>query len=407
MKKRTLPQLFDPSQGRSGATLTEVLMALLVLGVGVSSLAVMFPLAILRSIEATKLTAATLHRYNVEELIDSFPELPIDPDGINGAAEHQNTNYIVDPLGDVTLRTLPGDTPDNPTGPAVPFAGLLPRFSGSIGGNPIAPLQAKKIAMLQDSWNNLFEDGDPLVTPIDLVSITIPGAFAATGLTADYDATTPNNPLVYRVMLFDITGKVSHARTVQTITAATDVVTWVGDLPASFVPVTAWLQVQEEHFSWLLTVRRQPTTADNSVPPINNEIAAIDVVVFFKREITNAEPLSTATTPVELLQESAYELIEPGFRIGIAEITLDWGTEPEPFFKVGSFVFDPHNAYWYRIVEINEDPNIKTRVTLKLDRGADAASPPDTDGDGLTGAGVFLKGIVDVYPIKNKKAVSF
>ena len=54
---------------RGGATLVEVLMSLMVMGIGIVSVVTMFPIAALRSIQATQLTNAKMLRKNVEERI--------------------------------------------------------------------------------------------------------------------------------------------------------------------------------------------------------------------------------------------------------------------------------------------------------------------------------------------------
>lgn len=414
---------------RGGSTLVEVLMALLVLSIGITSLAVMFPLSILRTIQATQLTAATLHRYNVEELIDSFPWLVMDPDGDGNTATFtdptdptatglaMNRNYIVDPWGHAVLSGLTAPSADffaNIETLPAPSPNTLYRFPGSlVQGVPIAAAAAPGIVTLPDSWDTLL---DEIVTNPTATSVEMAESHAATGepAAADYDASTSTNGLVYRVILFDVTRKFSHARTVQTITtAAPNTITWTEPLPAGFNPATARLEVQQLHYSWMLTVRRQPTTLveetvdPDAVPPVtvlvNTDIATIDVVVFFKREIENAEPLTTATDPVA---ESAYPLVEPGFQIGVSEVTIDWSGEPEPHLREGGFIFDPDNVVWYRILKIIEDQNNPERAVLQLDRGAEADSVT-VGGANELGLGVFLKGIVDVYPIKNKKSVTF
>ena len=54
---------------RAGVTLTEVLMSLLVMGVGVVSVATLFPLAVLRGARATQLTAGTMLKLNAAETV--------------------------------------------------------------------------------------------------------------------------------------------------------------------------------------------------------------------------------------------------------------------------------------------------------------------------------------------------
>ena len=61
---------------RDGSTLTEVLVALLIMSIGLVSVAVMFPLSVLRSIKGAQLTAATDARYNAEAMLTVFPNTP-------------------------------------------------------------------------------------------------------------------------------------------------------------------------------------------------------------------------------------------------------------------------------------------------------------------------------------------
>lgn len=60
---------------RRGATLVEVLMALLVMAIGVTSVFTLFPLSILRSIKASQLTNAKLVAENAREVILANPQL--------------------------------------------------------------------------------------------------------------------------------------------------------------------------------------------------------------------------------------------------------------------------------------------------------------------------------------------
>ena len=64
---RTTPR---PAKHPGGVTLTEVLMSVLVMGIGVISVISLFPISFLRSVQATNLTNATILRYNAETQID-------------------------------------------------------------------------------------------------------------------------------------------------------------------------------------------------------------------------------------------------------------------------------------------------------------------------------------------------
>ncbi len=59
----------------AGATLTEILMALMVMGIGLVSVASLFPISMLRSAQATKLTNAVLLKLQCEEYIQALPGL--------------------------------------------------------------------------------------------------------------------------------------------------------------------------------------------------------------------------------------------------------------------------------------------------------------------------------------------
>ncbi len=59
----------------AGATLTEILMALMVMGIGLVSVASLFPISMLRSAQATKLTNGVLLKLQCEEYIQALPGL--------------------------------------------------------------------------------------------------------------------------------------------------------------------------------------------------------------------------------------------------------------------------------------------------------------------------------------------
>lgn len=65
-----------PAQhARRGATLVEVLMALLVMAIGVTSVFTLFPLAMLKSVKASQLTNAKLYEGSIEDMVLGTPQL--------------------------------------------------------------------------------------------------------------------------------------------------------------------------------------------------------------------------------------------------------------------------------------------------------------------------------------------
>src|SRR5438128_7036080 len=82
---RHLPIQHDSRQssghkfGRTGATLSEALVALLIMAIGVISLASLFPIAVLKTARANQLTTATDIRYNAEAMMKVYPWIFSDP----------------------------------------------------------------------------------------------------------------------------------------------------------------------------------------------------------------------------------------------------------------------------------------------------------------------------------------
>ena len=121
---------------RAGVTLTEVLMSLMIMSIGVSAVAVLFPISTLRSIQANRLTHGAILKYNVEGILQAEPNLIFDPDGDGNFQEHfvpvTQRNYVVDPFGYYThysdgnygIASAFGNDGTNPS--------LLPRWGGGL-----------------------------------------------------------------------------------------------------------------------------------------------------------------------------------------------------------------------------------------------------------------------------------
>ena len=223
---------FAPSQGEKvadrpdegvfafrGVTLVEVLMSLMIMSIGISSVAVLFPISVLRSVQATQLTNAAILKTNAETLLQMRPELIFDPDGDGNFDEHvgrtEELHYIVDPGGYFEMATgaafstfayssspwlngtVPADPNDsasrggadwfgnvdtNADGVAEPFA-FLPRYDGGVrtgtingsypngfqpqGGNPE---EARALRMLGGTLSRL---GDGWETQIDSLADSV------------------------------------------------------------------------------------------------------------------------------------------------------------------------------------------------------------------------------------------
>jgi type II secretory pathway pseudopilin PulG len=99
-------------------TLTEVLMSLMIMSIGVSAVAVLFPISVLRSVQATQLTNAAILKVNAETLFSMQKGLVFDPDGDGNLDEHigrsEELQYIVDPSGYFDIATATGSWAPNP-----------------------------------------------------------------------------------------------------------------------------------------------------------------------------------------------------------------------------------------------------------------------------------------------------
>lgn len=92
---------------RKGATLTEVLMSLLIFSVGIVSVFTLFPVSLLSSIQATKLTNSKILADNVTELIRANPVILAQPcplANVDAGFWQPNHQYSV---GDCIRPTLP------------------------------------------------------------------------------------------------------------------------------------------------------------------------------------------------------------------------------------------------------------------------------------------------------------
>lgn len=383
--------------GRSGATLTEVLVSLMIMSIGLVGLASMFPLSVLRSIKASQLTNSADLRYNVESLIDARPELITRAvsDSINVPPAQVNTvGVIIDPLGYHLLNsqlrafnaadvgTLPASI--NPVPPLmlrhhggtdtnlIPGDSTLP--AGQAGSESQQLAAAEQLAVLPDSW---VIQSEP--SPAD-VSFPggVRGVMTIAGLGRSGFTLPPSG--IARAVFFNADRSASLTRTITNLTG--DDVSWSDALPTNFTVGSVRIETSDRRYSWMLTVRK-PTPP--VLPPYQ---ADIDVVVFFRRSFE----YDPATDP------AGNSLYLASFTKGssVATITPD-PNQSKPWIKAGGFVFDVDSARWYRIRSAQVG---SPSTTILLEQPAFASSP--LDGTNVNGKAMFLKGVVDVYPIGKK-----
>ena len=433
----------------SGATLTEVLISLLAMGIGVVAVATMFPISVLKSVRATQLTRAAILTQNANSQIHADPRILNDPDFATspGEFEHYSEDlngngkfeqgedsgetfygatglnrgiYIVDPLGWAYNNGLPTGTPgifgnNSPTG----FAGF-PRHSG-MAINPattsLTDTQIENAAAalvgLPDSWETIGEEVMHPTTPF-------PGSSPANRTIVKFaDATqfdfsvvtTGGNPISRAVFfLFQPNGGVlAVTRRITGVNSGNNTLTVTPPLPASLTASPGIIdrvrvETQQEQFTWLLSVRRP-----------SHGVPLADIVVFYNRSLgPDSERLYESSFRAAAGSDGTYAdgtyrsgfLYDPFPGIpGIQEIdptapgdevTLQW-TTIKPNYKRGNFIFSSANGEWYRIINILRETD--TSVVLQLDRrvksGAVPSALPLTEDNAILPIGV-----IDVFPYK-------
>jgi hypothetical protein len=395
---------------RRGATLSEVLVSLLIASIGLVSVATFFPLAVLRSIEATKRTQATVLKKNAEEFLDRSrwqgpPDLtvvwpPADQrrvlddvrinlgvDGLPGRGGVDDDNdgvtdepnevgfsgaddrfmAVLDPLGVATLETEV--FPVGATGAAaIPRLHGLNRLVYTPPPTTVAALStllvpAAGVAASRDTWT-LVHSSDA-VSGSTTTTCVMPGAGS---LGMSFTATSP----AVRIVMTDVTGRLSQTRTVTGITGA-DVVSWSSLTPMGFVPTSAVIETIDLRYTWMVLLRRTTVGVE------------ADCIVFHKRSFLADTTLGTGNE----------ELVHTATQLGaIDNRQVQFTTKPE-FAKRGSYCISTNDLRAYRIQNMSDDGLVMTLIRAD---GNELANIPFDATTNLF-SGVFLQGIVDVFPL--------
>ena len=429
---------------RRGVTLTEVLMSLMIMAIGVTSVMTLFPIATLRSAQATRLTNSALLKYNVEALLDARPDLIFNPDGDSGLdalTEHYrgaDRHYIVDPLGFYSafeyggggatgfgFASTFGNDGSSPSG--------IPRFDGGVyARNPTVDpntndglralrLVGGKESQLGDTWDTQFDffiedaatdlvlDGNGEIVgvrlPLDVVPDANAVALVQTSLT-EIPATVPPiaDPEIHRITVFSGDGQLSQTYPLLYVDPATRQATWSEltlptptdvnrdgyvenrPIPREFQGTIGRVLIQSKRaadFTWMLSVRRSP----------DGQARNVDVVVRFGERLKLTDeylyPYLPVIVPVPPVPGPA--VAGRNFAgTAVAICSLPAGSEPA--LKRGGYMFDVANALWYRIREFEVDET-NGIFAVTLEKPASKA---------FVGGAIFLPGIIDVYPMGSR-----
>ncbi len=432
------------TSNRSGATLTEVLMSVLIMSIGVSSVATLFPISVKRSVIATQLTNGTILRNNADAWVNSFPDTIHDPDGDRNHLEHyggvltldstgnysrpqspgnthlKNGRYIIDPLGflntDFSLDGFSGASQADIAKLKSTFGNTgtatlgIPRFSLSSGidwSNPSnAPTFARRISdataiapnfRLPDSWVTEYEGLATLTFNNNNygVSFTLDpdeGVSASEALEI-FNYGDPTRFVIHDRSLFQGEVRTWTSGTASQVSHTNGVFTLAANslLPANGrFESTAQVRLQrlEDRYSWFLTVRKSTL-----------QHASVDVVVAFRRSYLYQDELAfDAIIQSRTASGDLNKVIT-----GVDLLQYDALLDGQPETSRGQFVMDIENARWYRIQSVDEQANGTFNITDDTPLVNDGAANPQT---GL-GHIMFFPRVIDVFPLGTKAMKGF
>jgi Tfp pilus assembly protein PilV len=384
---------------RGGTTLTEVLMALLVMGIGLTSVISLFPLSMLRSVEATKLTNATLARINAEARIkasvwvDTFGN-PIrqaiveDPDKDGNVREHDATKFVFDPLGWVTM-----------VGDGVPpaTASHFGDFDGDSAIDAASPIYRYNFFSATELGLPLVDPNpaNPDLTKLARAQVTLPdsfvtvadllgGAISVSGATltvtngpslAEYSSGQP-----VRVTFLHADGRQSVVRDddVASVTGAgtIDIGT---PLPASYAGNVGRVVIEsrERRYTWIATVRRYGPKP------------SVTVAVFFRRTFSpEDEKVFTVNEPAGSYNE---------FEMASADADGDGSLDRPPGMRVGGYMFDVNTFRWLKIASIT-DVKSATPPFIRFTTDPEDIDPLIQPRVGFQA--MFPRNVVEAYTLK-------
>ncbi|MCA8996777.1 MAG: hypothetical protein KDA80_07325 [Planctomycetaceae bacterium] len=399
---------------RPGATLTEVLMSLLIMSVGIVSVFSLFPVSILSSIRATQLTNAKILQENIVEIARTRPDL------ILGASYWQpntsyNTNQLVvasprfggvSPSSNLYFQCQAGGTsgnvePDWPTntsgGPITdsgvtwtvvtgtqfvvdPLGFQYQVYTNNSGNEQFGhqnstgqdiglihldlettldqtPAELQPFFVQPDSWTLARED---VPTGVSATSVTLnPGTDLS-----DISAGVSN----YRVTVLSFDGTAAAQRYVSGVSGTTINLSGA-NLPGNLDSLSEVGSIRIETFtprySWMATVTRSTSGQTKA-----------QCVTFFNRSFNTDD-------------EFAYDYTGGG--TDTASLSWTSGTDPKPLIREGDFAFDLISGEWFQIVSASTGSG---SASVTLDRAL-----PSTPM-GTTARMLFPSGIIKVFDLE-------
>lgn len=389
-----------PKQPRYGVTLIEVLVSMIIMSIGISLLASLLPLSILRTAQATQATQSVCLRNNAEALVESNVGM-LDTANSGIAAD---TVGVIDPLGRFLVASTFGGTLSY-TRSCYPISTTAPVNQATV--------MAESFSTLPDSWTTVYEG------PVTTNFTTMPNVVTFQGETIS-NLSVRNGQFPYaaahRMVLSDEFGRRTAILPLYQVSGQN--LSWwnvnSGGTPLAygasipFTPSYLRVEVRERRFSWLMTVRKR------SLPQSDGGWAAdLDVVIFFNRSFSSAEEVPHSVTRVangwdgqpgirgvdDNLDGSVDDIPTPSVSevnwIGTDDNrTLTVNTTNNPFLKKGGYMLETSELRWYRIVNFDDNTS-----KILLDRDLPKSL-------GTSFSAIFMKNIVEVYSLGSRTGVN-
>lgn len=436
-------------RARHGATLTEVLMSLLIFSIGIVSVFTLFPVSLLSSIWATQVTNSKILVDNVTEIVRSRPSLLL-----GGEPWQPNREYVSDepmwvfPVGDPgQLRPdhLLGYRP-SVSGMGTPESGLFPPVWPAVAGNNVNDIVPGVGTVTWDTLDTFSASGGGGGTPvfgtvidnyiayvIDPLGGDVNGSEFGLDLLSEANGSGHQRKLATHLGFRNASGAADMTKAAEFFTLGDS---WT--VSTEFVPVSLTSDTSasppytdiavpagtelgklntDRRFTRIVitnpeqtrTVTRNvhgPRTSGQVISVTPNIAAAMNGTVRVETYNSRYSWLATVNRDITTgkvtaecviffnrnFSPDAEQLYE--YDIDAADqIDVDWAAGNRPILQEGNYVFDSRSCRWHEIVNINEGTN-QADITI---------TPPlygsftvgTTQGDVM-----FLPGIITVFEIE-------
>ncbi len=428
------------ARGRSGLTLVEVLMSLMVTGIGILGVIALLPLAFVRAVQATNLTNGTILRYDTESMIDFNQRLLLrwQPNQLYSTT---TANYLNAEGAGAT-----GDMILNPNSPNIGFlcttggtSGLVPptTWNTTVGGTtndgsvvwttvqiaanpPSAPIPCPPPRYVIDplGWYTL---GAPLQTSLGNNAGTIdPNAIprfngeVSNAIAASLQAYLPDswveqaraavtsftttsaslNNVDLSGVTFTTPASLATATPPYTISRvvlidATGKISQTRIITGVASPTVSW-STNDPLTGTFTPVAARVETQEmrytwllTVIPSSGGGTSNVEVTVFFNRSLaaTDEQVYQEQTANADGYNTPFHFAYTPGNR---------------PFVKKGGFLFDCYFGRWYRILNVANDTGSQFDVFVDQPRPQSDLLLSSTFG------AVFMRGVVDAFPLPLK-----